>query len=643
VTTGLPTDEYTGHVIGRIGGLGVHRVEAAIGGPLGPLGEIAQFRIAAVDSEQAGDVRNTALDLDEPATKQQAGRIKLAIQPLSDLDVLFIGSRANTDSRFFHVQSFDFRDATVDWMRQFDPDFEDDPFDHQNSIDHPNGLDRHTDLLQTNIRWGAPDLGWLREPEIVAVLGTTDLDQSAALDVDFSPADVAVLEKVPNSYLYDQRSIELRGAGLLNGPFGFGEVSFLIGGLLFDSGLTTDSPLRGGEDLDDYLLGPPGFELATGVPPPGGAGFQDLNEAADAFGLPTPTSADALEGDGALFFLHQQTTSQALFGNVSWTILEDWQLGFGGRLTFEDKDAHLLNDCFDPGFLCGALGIEEFDLNETRSETDFSPKVTLQYFPFDDLALFATRAQGFKSGGFNNFSFTSDAIEVESEKAVSWEVGAKGRLLDGALSYGTTLFNMDVDDLQLQNTLGALVQVRNAASARTRGIELDFQWLTPWEPLGVRGSGALTDGKFKEFSNAPPVAGSGEDSQDLSGRDMPFVPERQLNLTPEIRFPVQTPSMLGAWLPRDLAFITALDVLYRSEFFLDSDLDRHTLQDDYVMLNGRLGFSTADDALALVLAVDNITNADVLEFQTDSILYPGGYVSFQEFQRTWAVQASYNW
>ena len=36
-----------------------------------------------------------------------------------------------------------------------------------------------------------------------------------------------------------------------------------------------------------------------------------------------------------------------------------------------------------------------------------------------------------------------------------------------------------------------------------------------------------------------------------------------------------------------------------------------------------------------------MTDADVLEYPTDSLLYPGGYVSMQEFQRTWGLQAKY--
>src|SRR5262249_22492206 len=151
---------------------------------------------------------------------------------------------------------------------------------------------------------------------------------------------------------------------------------------------------------------------------------------------------------------------------------------------------------------------------------------------------------------------------------------------------------------------------------RTRGIELDFRWLTPWEPLSVRGAGALTDARFRDFTNAPAIAGSGETEQDLSGKRMPFVPKTQLIVTPELRFPFKTAALARAaqWLPGNMAVTIALDVLYRSSMYLDSDLDPKTLQDEYVKLNGRIFLGPTDEKWSLGLAVDNLTDVDALEF-----------------------------
>ena len=639
VTTTAPTDEFTGLIVARGGSLGVRREEFALGGPLLPFGDVARFRIAVMDEQQAGDVRNTFLDVDEPATQHHAGRLKLDLTPTDRLDVLLLAELSTTDSRVFHFQQHEHRDSTVEFLLRFDPDFEDDGLNHQDSLNVPETLHRRTHRVQSNIRYDVGDVGWVKALEAVAVLGWTGFDQDLPQDPDWSPAQLLSVRD-PSRFAYEQLSAELRLGGHLPGPFRFGEIQFLAGFLQFESNTLTDTRGRAGRDFDEYLVSAPAFELLTGVSPPGGFGFEDVNAALGAIGLDPLAELTLLENDSFRFRSRQDQRSSAFFGWLAWHVTSNWTLDLGGRLTLEHKDAHLVNQCPGPGVLCTALGIQEFSVDRKRSETDFSPKVTLHYTPAEDLSLFATRAQGFKSGGFNNFSFTTGAIEVDEEQTVSWEVGAKGRLLSDTLSYGMTFFNMEVDDMQLQNLTGGVVQVRNAASARSRGVELDFRWLTPWEPLSLRGAGASTDGRFTEFPDAPAVASSGADTQDLSGRRMPFVPKLQLAATPELRIPFESPL---ARLPRDLAARLAFDVRYRSAQYLDVDLDPNTRQGGYVMLDGRLAVGTADDRLTLQVAVENITNTDAFELLVDSLFYPGGYGGMQEFQRRWAIELRYAW
>ena len=641
VITARPTRELTGYLIGRVGDLDVHRVEAAVGGSPAWLRDFAQFRLSGVDLHGVGDVDNTKLRIKEPSPKQRAGRLEIALQPLDGLDMLLIGSGAHTTSRVFHVQLARLTPGELQFLRQFDPQVEGDPFNHQNSIDLKDDLSRTTYLGQVNLRYDLERLVPVKNAELVTILGYTGFNQDNPLDVDFSPADILALRS-PSPFDYRQFSVETRVSGTVPAPFHVGEIEALAGFLFFDDHILSNSQARAGKDFDEYLVSAPGFEKVTGMPPPGNV---SLDEVLTRLGVNPLTNTALLQNDGANFFLDQHARSYALFGNASWHFDERWTLSFGGRLTLEQKHAHLRNRCFDPGVICAALGIDAFDMRRSRDESDFSPKVTLQYFPFDGLSLFATRAQGFKSGGFNNFTFKRTSIEVEPETAVSYEAGARGTLLSGSLAYGVTLFDMEVDDLQLQNLTGGFVQVRNAASARTRGIELDFRWLTPWEPLSVRGGGALTDAKFRNFQNAPAIAGSGESEQDLSGKRMPFVPKEQIIVTPELRFPFRSPTLaaVGALLPAQMAVTVALDVLYRSSMYLDSDLDPNTLQDQYVKMNGRIFLGPTDEKWTIGFAVDNLTNVDALEFATDSLLFPHAYSTFQEFQRRYAMEVRYNW
>ncbi|HKY92023.1 MAG TPA: TonB-dependent receptor [Nevskiaceae bacterium] len=636
VTTTAPGDEFSGYVLGRIGSLDMHRAEAAIGGPLP--GNFGALRVAAVDLKQPGDVHNTALDVDEPATKQHAARVRYDIEPVEGLDVALIGSTAKTDSRYFHIQNFGMRDATREFVQQYDPRFEDDPFDHQNSINLERGIERTTDLLQANVRYAFDDRAWVKDASVIAVVGDTGFDSTSGFDVDFSPVDVANLN--PTIFDYDQQSAELRFAGTFAAPFGLGEIEALAGFLTFRSDLHSESDVTAGRDFVAYLLSPAGYETVTGMPPPGGISFANITEVTDALGLPSLSDVALLEGDGGKFLLRQKLKSNAGFGQIAWHFTEAWTASFGFRYTKERKKGHLVNDCFTPGVVCAALMIEEFDLDLERTETDFSPKFTIQYFPWDGLALFATRGQGFKSGGYNNFSFTADALDVEPEKTVSYEVGAKGTALDGSLSYALVFFDMTAKDLQLQTLVGASVLVRNAASANSRGVELEGQWLTPWEPLSVSGSAAYTRGRFREFENAPAPASSPDDTQDLSGRRLPFSPKLQFALIPRLEFPVGTYDW--PYVPKWLVFTTALDILYRSAAYLDIDLDPNTRQESYTLLNGRIVLSNAAGTVSLVGSVNNILDEDALEYATDSLLYPGGFVSMQEFQRTYGVELHFS-
>ena len=646
VTTGQPTGEFSGYLIGRIGDLGVHRAEAAIGGPLGPLGNVAQFRLAVLDSERPGDVENTKRGEKEPGTKQRAARLRLALRPLRDVEILLTGSRAETDAvRTFPFQQNGLRDSSVDFLRQYDPKFEDDGLNHSNSQDLSGRMLRDTDYLQGNVRYSPGSLGALRDVEFVAVLGDTGFDGDAPIDNDFSPA--AILEiPSPVPFRYDQRSVELRASAFAPAPFVPGELELLVGFLAFESSYLTDLNLTAGEDFEEWLLSPPGFEMVTGQPPPGGSGFGDLASALAALGADSSPIPPTLTGDGFRGFSDQSSSSQGIFGQAAWHLSEHWTFSAGARVTFEKKDAFLLFDCFDPGVLCAAFGSQDFTLDLDRRETDVSPKFTIQYFPFDNLALFATRAKGFKSGGFNNVITSAEGVEVDEEETVSWEAGAKGTLFDGALFYGGTFFNMDVENLQVQQFLGgATVVVRNAEGARSRGFEVDFRWLTPWEPFTLRGAGAIIDAAFKDFPDAPAPRSSGATEQDLSGERMPFVSERQLSLTPELRFPVPARGLplVGRFFSDDPTLSLALDIHYRSDLFLDIDLDPGTHQDAYTLVTGRLGLATMDEALSLRIHVENLTDSDLLQLATDSPVFREGFMVYQEFQRQVAFELRYAW
>jgi iron complex outermembrane receptor protein len=111
-----------------------------------------------------------------------------------------------------------------------------------------------------------------------------------------------------------------------------------------------------------------------------------------------------------------------------------------------------------------------------------TPRLSLELQLHDDLMLYASAAQGFKSGGFNgrlNASLPNGGIlPYDAEEVLTYELGLRSEWLDSRLRLNATLFHSDYSDIQTETTdviNGDVVNtVGNAAEARMQGLELDL-------------------------------------------------------------------------------------------------------------------------------------------------------------------------
>ena len=88
-----------------------------------------------------------------------------------------------------------------------------------------------------------------------------------------------------------------------------------------------------------------------------------------------------------------------------------------------------------------------------RSDDNFSYSAILSYDVTDTFNVYASYSTGFKPGGFNlSYEAAETGIfEFEEEDASSWEIGAKGTLLDGSLVYAITYFNQEIENFQSEH------------------------------------------------------------------------------------------------------------------------------------------------------------------------------------------------
>lgn len=618
ITTANPTEELSGYAVLRGGNLDAHRIEAAVGGPVG-ICDSCGFRLAILDDKAVDDVENTATGKAEPATQQTAARAKFVFSPTDNSDVKLSAYYGETESFHIRAQFNGGSQDTIDFMRQYDPQFETDGLNHQSSISLDMPLTRTTAIAQANYSLGLGELGPLRDAEFVAVVGYAEFDQNAPQDVDASPAELIDIPLTVNQL--SQWSGEFRISGNFAGPFDIGTMDFLGGIYLFESEFNSIYDAVLGQHFDDYLATDGGYRTATGeAPPPGGP---TAFAAVQAVGGTLAGGSHPFEGDGFIGTLDQEMTSYALFGQVNWSISELWGLTVGVRVAREEKDATIQNRC-PGGNTCLLFGIEEYRITPNRSEDDFSPKVTLNYFPHEDLTAFLTYASGFKSGGFNNLALVPSDSEVDKETAKSIELGVKGKALDQTLSYSATVFEMNVDDQQVLNTIGVVVFIDNAASARIRGLEIDFMWLTPWAPLTIQGAAAVTDAIYTDFPNST--------FGDISGENLTDVPDYQINISPDLSFQ-----------PGNLSLGLGMDLIYRGEFSNSDDPNDPLIWGDDLLVNARASIGSADDTWSLGFFVKNLLDEDRVEYEFTALTHPQSNHLGQDYQRHYTVEFRYNW
>ena len=223
------------------------------------------------------------------------------------------------------------------------------------------------------------------------------------------------------------------------------------------------------------------------------------------------------------------TDVMSAFVAFYWDINDRTELTFGARYTDEEKDGYILIPYVHTAAnLFGFGGPPRID-GLSFDDENVSPEIAINYYINDDVSVFASYKEGFKSGGLDNSALPTAALnpavnggdfsflEYESEEADGFEVGMKANLMDGSLRLNATIFTYEYSDLQVQLFDSSIIQFStfNASALETRGFETDFIYYTDIDGLVLRGALAWTDTTYSdEFITA---TGEDLDGQDGSG------------------------------------------------------------------------------------------------------------------------------
>jgi outer membrane receptor protein involved in Fe transport len=243
-----------------------------------------------------------------------------------------------------------------------------------------------------------------------------------------------------------------------------------------------------------------------------------------------PTTGQ-VAGDLISFFFPTKYQEHAVFGDLTVKLTDTFDTQFGARYS-ENKQTY---DETDFGAAAELLfGAPEFTFPTQRAKDHATTfLVTPRWRISPDAMIYVRLASGYRPGG-NNGEATAFNLPLtfKPDKTVNYELGAKGALLDRALTYDASVYYIDWKDVQIAQTdqLTGLSFFTNGGKAKSRGAELALT-ASPRRGLTLTASGSV--GKATLKGDLPLTAGVG-----FKGDRLPLSPRFAASLSAEQEFPI---------------------------------------------------------------------------------------------------------
>lgn len=230
-----------------------------------------------------------------------------------------------------------------------------------------------------------------------------------------------------------------------------------------------------------------------------------------------------------------KSESYAGFFDFNWSLIDTVRLSGGGRWT-KDRKRYQFPLIFGDQIL-------------SNSWSKFTPKVTLDWRPNQDLMIYGTWSRGYRSGGYSGRAGTqfSASQPYAPENVDSFELGAKTTWLNGLMTFNIAGFYTDYNGIQQSSTITAATAqgletiVVNAAGAKIKGIEADFS-IRPVTGLSLRAAMGYTDAEFNGFIVGQPITRADGtrflQQIDYSAVDPIFAPKWTLSFNGDYTVPV---------------------------------------------------------------------------------------------------------
>lgn len=290
----------------------------------------------------------------------------------------------------------------------------------------------------------------------------------------------------------------------------------------------------------------------------------------------------------------QESKSWAAFVNSTWHISDIWSINAGLRYSKDEKSDTGYTLLPGPPSLVPPV-VAPIDRDDSWDA--WTPKLTVEYTPRENLFFFATASKGYKTGVMN---IGNAGDPVDPEFIESFEIGMKSQWWDDRLQFNATIFNATIEDLQVQRPINGTLVTVNAAEAETQGIEIESIVLLS-EGLTGKLNIAYVDATFNEFLTQNSTFAPGVDVN-LKGNTLPNTPELNTDLSLEYEFDV-----FDSWSAR-----IKVQGIYSAERWFNEFEEDVAYQDDTFVVNSNVLLTSDDDQWSINFWGRNITDEKII-------------------------------
>jgi len=261
-----------------------------------------------------------------------------------------------------------------------------------------------------------------------------------------------------------------------------------------------------------------------------------------------------------------ESDSIGLFTSLFYTLNEKWLLNTGIRYDRENKSQK----------------IKSMGIDQDKTWNSVSPKLSVQYSIDNNEMLYGTIAKGYRSGGFSHLGL-GGGTSYDEENLISYEIGYKGILLNDSIKFNSSIYYMDISDMQVEEAyIPGMTYMSNAGEATSKGIELELE-APLHENVSLFTSVGINRTTFDTFK---------ELDKDYSGNYNPYAPKYNFNVGVQYR--------------DERGFYGRVDLNgYGKTYYDKANLYS---KDAYELVNAKIGYET--DNYDIYVYADNVFDED---------------------------------